>query len=61
MYRYDEFDAQIVKDRAAQFRGQVERRLKGEITEDQFKPLRLMNGVYLQLHAAKKKKENKKN
>ncbi len=51
MYRYDEFDAQIVKDRAAQFRGQVERRLKGEITEDQFKPLRLMNGVYLQLHA----------
>ena len=51
MYRYDEFDAQIVKERAAQFRGQVERRLSGEITEDQFKPLRLMNGVYLQLHA----------
>ena len=51
MYRYDEFDARIVKDRVAQFRGQVERRLKGEITEDQFKPLRLMNGVYLQLHA----------
>ena len=51
MYRYDEFDAQIVKERAAQFRGQVARRLSGEITEDQFKPLRLMNGVYLQLHA----------
>ena len=51
MYRYDEFDAAIVKERAEQFRGQVERRLKGEITEDQFKPLRLMNGVYLQLHA----------
>lgn len=51
MYRYDEFDAQIVKERAAQFRTQVERRLSGDITEDQFKPLRLMNGVYLQLHA----------
>ena len=51
MYRYDEFDAQIVRERAAQFRGQVERRLNGDITEDQFKPLRLMNGVYLQLHA----------
>jgi sulfite reductase (NADPH) hemoprotein beta-component len=51
MYRYDEFDAQIVRERAAQFRGQVERRLSGDITEDQFKPLRLMNGVYLQLHA----------
>ena len=51
MYRYDEFDAQIVKDRAEQFRGQVARRLSGDITEDQFKPLRLMNGVYLQLHA----------
>lgn len=51
MYRYDEFDAQIVKERAAQFREQVKRRLSGDITEDQFKPLRLMNGVYLQLHA----------
>ena len=51
MYRYDEFDAQIVRERAAQFRGQVERRLSGDITEAQFKPLRLMNGVYLQLHA----------
>ncbi|MBI1391594.1 MAG: nitrite/sulfite reductase [Alphaproteobacteria bacterium] len=51
MYRYDEFDAAIVKDRVRQFRGQVARRLSGELTEDQFKPLRLMNGLYLQLHA----------
>ncbi|MEL6724235.1 MAG: nitrite/sulfite reductase, partial [Pseudomonadota bacterium] len=51
MYRYDEFDAQIVKERVHQFRGQVERRLSGEILEDEFKPLRLQNGVYLQLHA----------
>ncbi|MFZ2871099.1 nitrite/sulfite reductase [Zavarzinia sp.] len=51
MYRYDEFDQQAVDERVAQFRGQVGRRLKGELTEDQFKPLRLMNGLYLQLHA----------
>jgi len=51
MYRYDEFDSAIVAERIAEFRGQVERRLRGEITEDQFKPLRLMNGLYLQLHA----------
>ncbi|MEH6694639.1 MAG: nitrite/sulfite reductase [Hyphomonas sp.] len=51
MYRYDEFDAQIVRERVAQFRGQVERRLSGELLEDEFKPLRLQNGVYLQLHA----------
>ena len=51
MYRYDEFDHDFVKARVAQFSDQVERRLAGEITEDQFKPLRLMNGVYLQLHA----------
>ena len=51
MYRYDEFDQEFVNERVAQFRGQVERRLSGELTEDQFKPLRLMNGVYLQLHA----------
>ena len=51
MYRYDEFDAKFVAERTAQFRTQVERRLKGELTEDQFKPLRLMNGLYLQLHA----------
>ncbi len=51
MYRYDEFDHEFVQARVAQFSDQVERRLAGEITEDQFKPLRLMNGVYLQLHA----------
>ena len=51
MYRYDEFDARFVAERTAQFKAQVERRLKGELTEDQFKPLRLMNGLYLQLHA----------
>jgi sulfite reductase (NADPH) hemoprotein beta-component len=51
MYRYDEFDHQFVAGRVEQFRDQVERRLSGELTEDQFKPLRLMNGVYLQLHA----------
>ena len=47
MYRYDEFDQEFVKGRVAQFTDQVERRLAGEITEDQFRPLRLMNGVYL--------------
>jgi sulfite reductase (NADPH) hemoprotein beta-component len=51
MYRYDEFDARFVAERVAQFRYQVERRLSGELTEDEFKPLRLMNGLYLQLHA----------
>ena len=51
MYRYDEFDAAFVKERTAQFRDQVERRVRGEINEDQFRPLRLMNGLYLQLHA----------
>ena len=51
MYRYDEFDHAFVADRVAQFRDQVERRLSGELSEDAFKPLRLMNGVYLKLHA----------
>jgi len=51
MYRYDEFDHAFVTARVAEFSDQVQRRLAGEITEDQFKPLRLMNGVYLQLHA----------
>ena len=51
MYRYDEFDHAFVAERVAQFRDQVERRLAGELSEDAFKPLRLMNGVYLQLHA----------
>ena len=51
MYRYDEFDARLVRERIDQFRDQITRRLDGRLTEDQFKPLRLMNGVYLQLHA----------
>ncbi|MBZ9884987.1 nitrite/sulfite reductase [Mesorhizobium sp. CA10] len=51
MYRYDEFDQDFVQARVAEFSDQVQRRLAGEITEDQFRPLRLMNGVYLQLHA----------
>ena len=51
MYRYDEFDHALVQDRVAQYRDQVERRLSGELTEEQFRPLRLMNGLYLQLHA----------
>jgi sulfite reductase (NADPH) hemoprotein beta-component len=51
LYRYDDFDTAFVRARVEEFRDQVARRLKGEITEDEFKPLRLMNGVYLQLHA----------
>lgn len=51
MYRYDEFDASFVAERVAQFRDQVARRLAGELSEEEFKPLRLMNGLYLQLHA----------
>ncbi len=51
MYRYDEFDETLVRERTKQFRGQVERRLKGELKEENFKPLRLQNGVYLQLHS----------
>jgi sulfite reductase (NADPH) hemoprotein beta-component len=51
MYKYDNFDQSIVDARVEEFRDQVKRRLAGEITEDQFKPLRLMNGLYLQLHA----------
>jgi len=51
MYRYDEFDHRLVAERIEQFRGQTMRRLCGELTEDQFKPLRLLVGLYLQLHA----------
>jgi sulfite reductase (NADPH) hemoprotein beta-component len=51
MYRYDEFDERFVRERVAQFSDQVARRLDGSLTEDEFKPLRLKNGVYLQLHA----------
>lgn len=51
MYKYDEFDQSFVAERVAQFREQVARRLSGKLTEDEFRPLRLMNGLYLQLHA----------
>src|SRR5438445_8800297 len=51
MYLYDDFDRTLVAERVAEFRDQVGRRLDGSLTEDEFKPLRLKNGVYLQLHA----------
>jgi len=51
MYRYDEFDHAFVRERVVQFRDQVDRRLAGQLTEDEFRPLRLRNGLYLQLHA----------
>ncbi len=51
MYKYDTYDQSIVDTRVAEFRDQVTRRITGDLTEDQFKPLRLMNGLYLQLHA----------
>ena len=51
MYKYSEYDSTLVRERAQQFRDQVSRRLSGELTEDEFKPLRLQNGLYLQLHA----------
>jgi sulfite reductase (NADPH) hemoprotein beta-component len=51
MYKYSDFDEAFVRARNAQFRAQVERRIDGSLTEDEFKPLRLMNGLYLQLHA----------
>ncbi|MFT4054208.1 MAG: nitrite/sulfite reductase [Novosphingobium sp.] len=51
MYKYDEYDQQMVDTRVEEFRDQVRRRVSGELTEDQFKPLRLQNGLYLQLHA----------
>lgn len=51
MYKYNDFDEAFVRSRVAQFRDQVERRIEGQLTEDEFRPLRLMNGLYLQLHA----------
>ncbi|TDX30142.1 nitrite/sulfite reductase [Rhodovulum visakhapatnamense] len=51
MYAYSDFDESFVRDRVRQFRDQVERRIDGRLSEDEFKPLRLMNGLYLQLHA----------
>ena len=51
MYSYSDFDEAFVRARVAQFTSQVDRRLDGSLTEDEFRPLRLMNGLYLQLHA----------
>ena len=51
MYQYDQYDQAMVDARVAEFRDQAQRRIDGKLTEDQFKPLRLMNGLYLQLHA----------
>ena len=51
MYRYDRYDHQIVGERVAQYRDQVRRRLSNELTEDEFRPLRLQNGLYMQIHA----------
>ncbi len=51
MYRYDEYDQQIVNDRVKQYRDQVRRRLSGELAEEEFRPLRLQNGLYMQIHA----------
>ena len=51
MYKYDQYDQEMVDTRVAEFRDQVRRRLDGSLTEDQFRPLRLQNGLYLQLHA----------
>jgi sulfite reductase (NADPH) hemoprotein beta-component len=51
MYQYNDFDAAFIAERNRQFRAQVERRIAGNLTEDEFRPLRLMNGLYLQLHA----------
>ena len=51
MYAYDEIDRTLINERVTEFRDQVKRRLSGELTEDEFKMLRLQNGVYLQLHA----------
>ncbi|GGE47675.1 nitrite/sulfite reductase [Actibacterium pelagium] len=51
MYKYNDFDEAFIRERTRQFRAQVERRISGALTEDEFRPLRLMNGLYLQLHA----------
>ena len=51
MYQYNDFDTAFIAERNRQFRAQVERRIAGNLTEDEFRPLRLMNGLYLQLHA----------
>ena len=51
MYQYDEIDRTLTRERVSEYRDQVKRRVKGDLTEDQFRPLRLRNGLYMQLHA----------
>ena len=51
MYRYDDFDRRLVRERVAQFRDQTRRFLVGQLSEDDFRPLRLQNGLYIQKHA----------
>ena len=51
MYKYDDYDHALVRERVAQFRNQTERFLKGELTDEEFRPLRLQNGLYIQRHA----------
>ena len=51
MYQYDQYDQAMVDARVEEFRDQTRRRIEGTLSEDQFRPLRLMNGLYLQLHA----------
>ena len=51
MYQYDKYDQTMIDQRVAQFRDQTRRFLAGELTEEQFRPLRLMNGLYIQIHA----------
>ncbi len=51
MYQYDDFDRRLVRERVAQFRDQTQRYLAGELSEDDFRPLRLQNGLYVQRHA----------
>jgi len=55
MYQYDEYDATLVAERVAEFRDQVGRRLSGELSEEEFLPLRLQNGLYMQKHARGRK------
>ena len=51
MYQYNDNDQTLINERVTQFRGQTERYLKGEIGEDEYRTLRLMNGIYIQIHA----------
>ena len=51
MYKYDNYDQAIVDERVEQFRDQTRRYIAGELSDDEFRPLRLMNGLYIQTHA----------